>query len=61
MQLHKSNWKLEASNDNVEWTQLDQQINRDWVSGSGSEVYFPVNTKKSFFIFQIHSNCKRLY
>jgi hypothetical protein len=46
------NWKLEASNDNVSWVQLDQQINRNWVNPDWTEVYFPVSSKESFSYFK---------
>jgi hypothetical protein len=45
-------WKLEASNDNEEWTIIDQQINRYWKVKEWSEVYFPVQTKEAFSYFK---------
>jgi hypothetical protein len=46
------NWTLEASNDNVSWIQLDQQIDRNWITKDWSEVYFPVNTKEAYSYFK---------
>jgi hypothetical protein len=41
-----------VSNDNINWVQLDQQIDRDWASQEWSEVYFPVETNEVFSYFK---------
>jgi hypothetical protein len=46
------NWTLKASKDNMDWIQLDQQMNRNWVNPDWTEVYFPIQTKKSFSYFK---------
>jgi hypothetical protein len=45
-------WKLEASNDNINWILIDKQVNRDWVTHQWIEVYFPVEAKESYSYFK---------
>jgi hypothetical protein len=45
-------WKLEGSNDNINWILIDHQIDRNWVTKDLSEMYFPVKAKEPFSNFR---------
>jgi hypothetical protein len=54
-------WELLGSNDNITWNQIDEQINRVWVTKDWAEVYFPVESNIPFSHFKFVQTGKNNY
>jgi hypothetical protein len=50
--VNPKNWEPEASNDNINWILIDNQVNREWVTRDWIQVYFPVEVKESYSYFK---------
>jgi hypothetical protein len=56
-----NSWKLEGSDDNLNWILIDNQINRNWITTDLSDVYFPVQSKEPFSYFRFTKTGKNTY